>query len=78
MGKLNPKLNDDDLEIVSVMFDDQFKGLKIGLDTIQALWKEFPEINRFILSPTNDSYEYWEKMGATRLNDTYHMINRGH
>lgn len=78
VGKFNQKLNDDDLEIIFIKVNEQFRGLKLGTETIQALWKQFPDTNRFILMPTNESYEFWEKMGATRLNDTYHMINRGH
>jgi ribosomal protein S18 acetylase RimI-like enzyme len=76
VGKFNNKLNDDDLEIVLIKVEPQFRGLKLGTETIKALWGKFPKINRFILMPTPESKNFWSKIGAIRLNDTYYMINR--
>lgn len=76
VGKFNKKLNDDDLEIVLIKIEEQFRGVKLGAETIKALWVQFPDINRFILMPTQESKDFWERIGAVILNDTYYMINR--
>lgn len=52
--------------------------IAVARDVISALWKKFDDINSILIQPTSKSRLFWEKAGAKRLNDTYHIFQRGH
>ncbi len=77
LGPCNCGLGKDTIEIIDIQLNCDYSDLKTFVDTIKMLWKKFPETNRFVIEIL-DNVALWEKVNATRLNDTYYMINRGH
>lgn len=68
------------IEIVFVMIkpNEEFQTMKLISEVISALWVEFKDVNRIVLTPKPESRTFWHKMGAVRLNNDFLMINRGH
>ena len=71
---------DNTLEIVTIKINpnEEFQSMKLILSVISAIWAEFEDIQRIIVTPAPESRTFWHKMGAVRLNDNFLMINRGH
>lgn len=70
----------DAIEILDIKINPEFNGMymKIIDDVLSKIWKEYPNHNKIFVSPEPESKNFWGKMGATRLNDKYMMILRGH
>jgi transposase len=83
VGKLilsqhNQTIPKDAIELVLIQIGEKYKGLKIGTEIVKEIWRTNPDINKIYLIPTSMSKLFWEKMGATRLNDTYSVIYKKH
>jgi hypothetical protein len=74
----NSSLPDDGIELVLLKIDEKFQGLKIGYEIVKQIWKLNPDINEIFLMPTQQSMGFWHKMGAQKMNDTYHVIYKNH
>jgi RimJ/RimL family protein N-acetyltransferase len=68
------------MEIVYVTIDpkEEFHTMKLMTEVIEALWFEFKDTHRFVLTPMPESKNFWHKMGANRLNNDFLMLQRGH
>jgi hypothetical protein len=78
IGPTNPNLGKDAMEIVSIELHDKYDSLKIFIDSINHLWQMLPNVNRLIIVPKDKDMTLWEKAGATRINNTYYELLRGH
>jgi len=80
LGQAPSQLGDDTMELIGIGYrkDHIYLSMKLTIEVIRALWKKFNSINRIVLQPKAESRGFWAKMGATRLNDTFYMLNRGH
>jgi len=52
--------------------------INVAKSVISALFNKFDDTHTIAVMPTSKSRLFWEKAGATRLNDTYHIFQRGH
>ena len=72
-------LNDSDvIEIVSINLEKPYRKLKVLQDVVASIWLSYPDINKMVVSPTNDVIKnmnftgvFWEKLYFTRLNDDF-------
>ena len=78
IGKATPDLGEDTLRLHDIRIDKDYSSLATISETIIALWIAFPEINKIVLTVPAMSRNFWGKIGATRLNDTFYFIQRGH
>jgi hypothetical protein len=68
----------DTVEIVSLFLEDEYTNLNVANQAVKSLWKAQPDTNRLIVTIPNPSHIFWEKLGFQRLNDSFHMLMRGH
>lgn len=83
IGSIGISISNDmnrSLELVFVQLRSDYndEAIMIMGEVIMALWKTFPDINYILLTPQQQSRTFWHKVGATRLNDAYLMISKGH
>lgn len=71
---------DNAMEIVFIALNprETFHSMNLIQETILALWDEFKDVHTILLTPMPESKTFWHKMGATRLNDDFLMLRRGH
>lgn len=71
---------DDSIELSDLNLKSNYEHNTVGLakGVISSLWDKFEDINNILVQPTAKSRLFWEKVGARRLNDTYHVFQRGH
>jgi hypothetical protein len=75
--KINhPDLGNDVIEILKFNMDPRFKTIKLAYDTIKTIWFMFKKINKIVLSPSDESLQFWTKLGFSRLNNDYYFILR--
>jgi GNAT superfamily N-acetyltransferase len=74
----NPSIKDDAIELVLLKIDEKYQGLKMGYDIIKQIWQHNPNVNEIYVTPTQQSMGFWHKMGAKKMNDTYHVIYKAH
>ena len=74
----NPTLPKGAIELVIIQIAEKYRGLKLGYEVVKQIWRKNPDINQIFLIPTTQSKLFWDKIGATRLNDTYYVIYKGH
>lgn len=78
VGQPNKGFGKNTLEILVIFFDKGTIHLELGQQTIEALFKKFPDINRIVLQPKPNSVDFWSKLQAQRMSDKYMIIFRGH
>jgi hypothetical protein len=78
VGNFNKTLPEDAIELVLIKIDEEYRGINLAFNAIKAIWQAHPEVNTIYLMTTADSRGFWEKIGAKRLNNTYHIIQKGH
>jgi hypothetical protein len=77
--KINhPDLGNDVLEILAFKMDPQYRTFKLAYDTLKALWLAYRNINKIVLSPADESVQFWTRLGFTKLNNNYYFLLRGH
>lgn len=71
---------DKAIELSSFQLKPNYEHNTIGVarDLISSLWKKFNGVYKILIRPTTKSKLFWEKVGANRLNDTYHIFQKGH
>jgi hypothetical protein len=74
-----PELLEDAIEIVAIKLNEAHEPLSYQIisETLLTLWQATDK-NQIVIMPTAKSKVFWEKMGATRLNDRYYIMMRGH
>lgn len=77
-GPAPHSLGKDTHQIVSLDLDDDYTNINVANQAVKALWNAHKDINRFVIDIPNASHLFWEKLGFQRLNDTFHMLMRGH
>lgn len=79
-GLLDTKLGSDETEILLLSIDPEFRrmSLNYGKKSIEAIWKEFPHVNRIFLQSTKQAEEFWKKTGAipSKRKENYLEIQR--
>jgi len=65
-------------EIVSLYLEDEYTSINVANQAVKALWNAHKDINRFVINIPYTSHLFWEKLGFQRLNDSFHMLMRGH
>jgi hypothetical protein len=83
IGSIGVTMSDDmdrSLELVFIQLKPDYnkKAIMIMGEVVMTLWKTFPDINYILLTPQPQSRTFWHKIGASRLNDQYLMISKGH
>lgn len=78
VGDCQCGLGKDTLQIFDIEMSEEYRNIKLAIDSIHALWLTYPDINKFVISPPQESLEFWEKVGFSGLNDNYLMLLRGH
>ncbi len=74
-----PKFGKDCVEIINIKIDTKdFKGIKVAMDAVSSIFKQSDDINKIYIAPREESRDFWEHVGFTRLNDDYWFIMRGH
>lgn len=63
---LDKKLDPDEIEILLLSIDPEYRrrNLNYGKKSVEAIWKEFPNVNRIFLQSTKEAEEFWKKVGA--------------
>lgn len=77
-GPVKNDLGEDTHEILKLYLEPEYTNLNVANQAVKSLWQAHPDVNRFIVALPNKSHLFWEKLGFQRLNDTYHMLMRGH
>jgi hypothetical protein len=79
LGIGNIKEMDNTIELVHISIEprEEFHSMNIISSVITSIWQTLPDIQRILMTPKPESKTFWYKMGATRLNDDFLMINRG-
>lgn len=77
-GPAPKSLGEDTNEIVSLDLDDEYININVANQAVKSLWSVDSKINRFVIVVPKSSQLFWEKLGFQRLNDTFHMLMRGH
>lgn len=77
IGRTNEDIENKAIELVDVHLEDDHDAQDKIRDILNSIWATFPEVYRLFLTPTQESRPFWERMGATRLNDSYFIISRG-
>jgi len=74
-----PELLEDAIEISAIKINKAHEVF--SHEVIQALilsiWQTY-DTDQIVVMPTSLSKDFWGKMGATRLNDKYYIMMRGH
>ena len=69
---------DDTIEITDIDFDEEYENLNVFTQLTKQLWNIFPKAIKIIVDIPTISQPLWEKLGFIRLNDTYHILIKGH
>jgi ribosomal protein S18 acetylase RimI-like enzyme len=77
-GPAKANFEDNTHQIFDLQLDDEYSNLNVATQAIKALWSAHPEVNRIVISVPPSSQLFWEKLGFTRLNDSFHQLMRGH
>jgi len=77
-GPAPMSLGEDTKEIVSLNLDDDYTNINVANQAVKALWNAHKKTNRLVINIPSASHLFWEKLGFQRLNDTFHMLMRGH
>lgn len=77
---LSSTLKPDEIEISFMGIDPEYRGnqLNLGRKSIEAIWKEFPRVNKIFLQSIETAKGFWKKMGAIESaeKENYSVIYR--
>ena len=73
-----PEMDKYTIELVDLDVFEDYDDIKTGTETMTAIWKAFPDAMTIVLTPEEGTLQFWEKLGAKPLNDSYWFIKRGH
>jgi hypothetical protein len=71
-------LGDDAIEITKFRLENGYENLYTANQAVRSLWSAYPKANRVVVNIPKHSTHFWEKIGFRRLNDTYHILMKGH
>lgn len=68
---LDKSLRPDEIEILYLEIDPKYRGgeLSLGRKSIEAIWKEFPRVNKLFLLSTEPAKGFWKKIGAVESSE---------
>lgn len=78
VNTFHPDFGKDTLEIIGFKLDPRYKTIKTAFDAVHSLWSAHKNANKIVVSPADESIEFWTKLGFTHLNNDYHILARGH
>ena len=78
IGRTNPILAADTLEISTFKLENAYENINVANQAVKSLWAPYPDAQRMVVNIPPQSTHFWEKLGFQRLNDTFHMLMRGH
>lgn len=79
--EINPNVSDTNkymIELSKLTLLDDYDDIDIVKNIIQGIWKKFKDIQTILIIPEEYTEEFWVKLGATQLNESYYMFQRGH
>jgi hypothetical protein len=79
--EINPNVSDTNkymVELSKINILDDYDEIEIVKNVILGIWKKFTEIQTILIIPEVYTEDSWSKIGATKLNDSYYMFQRGH
>lgn len=68
----------DAMEIVSLNIRKDLDKVLYARKIIHVIFRHFKSTNKLVVSPKPNTQLFWDRMGATKLNGTFLMIQRGH
>jgi hypothetical protein len=71
-------LGKDTMEILDLKFDKDHSDIKTAVGGINSIWKLHPTAMRIVVSPADNTLAFWTKLGFSRLNNDYLILNRNH
>lgn len=72
------QIDNETIEIDDFYMNDDYRGLKLAIDAVHQIWLKYSDINKILISPLQESMEFWYKVGFSRLNDSFLILMRGH
>ena len=78
LGKTLPQFGHDSLELLNINFSPKVNHLAVARQTLEAIFKKYPDLNRIVIQPKVESRDFWFKLDGIRHSAKYMMILRGH
>lgn len=78
INKAVPELGKNSAEIIDVKMIDGYNDLDDTIKAVNHLWKVLPEVQRLVVTVTDENQFIWEKLGFQRLNNVFWMKMKGH
>ena len=72
--------DETDIEILVVHLHSNYQEMAMTIvkELITTIWITNEKAQTIFVQPNPESRGFWAKMGGNRLNNTYHIIQRGH
>jgi hypothetical protein len=77
-GPAPESLGENTHQILNLYLEDDYTNLNVATQAVKSIWTVCTKCNRLVVSLPSKSRLLLENMGLQRLNDSFHMLMRGH